>query len=160
MDKSEKIKIQAFVTVSALVLYGVAFGSSAFADVTPSPIATISSAPADTNSDPQASDENDAEGILNGGSITVGVSTELPDENDSVEPVEVDSDVQALDAENQMEYYAFNQDITDAEQSGNQGDAADLRVAAAIVTSLTVPEVTAMNTDNIEAHTIMTGAQK
>jgi hypothetical protein len=65
-----------------------------------------------------------------------------------------------LDAENQQEAESFNHDIADAEQSGNQDDAVELGAAASIVTSVTAPEVTAMATDDTEAHAIIPGTQK
>ena len=154
---NRRVKIQALAAVSALALYGVAFGSSAFADVTATPTPIISPLSADSEIDIQSSDESDAQGVLDGSSSTLAVSTDVPSETDSVEPAEIDTEVEALDAENQQESDSFNQDITDAEQSGNQEDAVELGVAASIVTSVTVPEVTAMTTDNTEAHAIITG---
>jgi hypothetical protein len=159
-SRSNRVKIQALAAVSALALYGVAFGSSAFADETATPTATISASPADSNSDTQSSDESDAQAVLDGSSLSLAVSTDLPSETDSVEPAEIDTEVEALDSENQQEADSFNQDITDAEQSGNQDDAVELGVAASIVTSVTAPEVTAMATDDTEAHAIITDVQK
>lgn len=158
--RSRRVKIQALAAVSALALYGVAFGSSAFADETATPTATTSTLSANSNNDLQSNDENDALAILDGTSSTLSVSDDVPSETDSVEPVEVDDEVEALDAENQQEADSFNQDIADAEQSGNQDDAVELEAAASVVTSVTVPEVKAMAQDDTEAHAIVMGTQK
>lgn len=134
------MKILALIAVSALALFGVAFVSSAFADETATPTPSISPLPTGSTSDSESSEESEA-----------------PEETEAVEPEEVDTEVEELDAENQAEGDAFDEDIAEAEQSGNSEDAMELKEAASIVTSVTVPEVTEMAADNTEAHAIITG---
>ena len=77
------------------------------------------------------------------------------DENSSVQ--ENDNEVDDLNAENQQEEDSFSQDINSAEQDGDHDDAVELIAAAAIVTTVTAPEVQAISNDDSQAQAIIVG---
>lgn len=154
---NRKMRTLALASAGILALYGVGFGSSASAEGPATPKPTISPMPTSGGSEAESSDESDAQAVLSGSQSAESVSSEAPEATEAVEPQEVDTEVEALDAENQAEGDAFGQDVAEAEQSGDQESAVELKDAAAVVTSVTVPEVTAMTADNTEAHAVITG---
>lgn len=160
------MKISVLTTVSALALFGGAFASAASADSTPSPTPTVSPAPNTNPLDVEVNDETDVQALIGDNQdeqdiLNVQVNADINDEDvqaENVDAQENDTEVDEIDAENQQESDSFNQDITQAEQSGNHDDAVELGVAASIVTSVTAPEAKAMAADDTEAHVILTGA--
>lgn len=162
---SKTMKISVLTTASALALFGGAFASTASADSTPSPTPTVSPAPNTNPLDVEVNDETDVQALIGDNQdeqdiLDVQVNADINDEDaqaENVDAQENDTEVDEIDAENQQESDSFNQDITQAEQSGNHDDAVELGVAASIVTSVTVPEAKAMAADDTEAHVILTG---
>lgn len=165
---SRTMRISVLTTVSALTLFGGAFVSTASADNTPAPTPTVSPAPNTNPLDAEVNNETDAQALIgdnqdeqdvlnaqaNAGVNNEDAQAETPE---TPEAPEVDTEVDAVNAENQQESDSFNEDITQAEQSGNHDDAVELEADAAIVTSVTVPEATAIAADDTEAHAIITG---
>ena len=70
---------------------------------------------------------------------------------------ENDSQVAEVNNENSAETASFSEDIAAANQAGENEDAAQLTESASIVTSVTVPEVSAMVADDTEAHNLIVG---
>ena len=146
---SKRIKISVLPAVGALILAAAAFGSSAFATdtVTPTPSAspTISTTSDEGDVTVATNDEVDVQAIL--GDLQV----------ETADVQEIDDEVDAVNNENTQEQASFDEDINAANQSGNNEDSVQLADSASIVTSVTVPEVTAMTADDTEAHVLITG---
>ena len=162
---SKTMKISVITAASALALFGGAFVSTASADSTATPTPTVSPAPTANPFDVQVNDESDAQALIGDNQdeldiLNAQVNADVSDEDaqaETPEAPEIDTEVEAIDAENQQESDSFNEDITQAEQSGNHDDAVELAAAASIVTSVTAPEAAAMASDDNEAHAILVG---
>ena len=146
---SKRIKISVLPAVGALILAAAAFGSSAFATdtvtQTPSVSPTISTTSDEGDVTVATNDEVDVQAIL--GDLQV----------ETADVQEIDDEVDAVNNENTQEQASFDEDINAANQSGNNEDSVQLADSASIVTSVTVPEVTAMTADDTEAHVLITG---
>ena len=164
---SGNMRIAALTAAGALALFGGAFASSASADSTPTPTPTptISSASSSNAFDAEVNDETDAQALIGDNQdeqdvLNAQVNADVNSEGaqaETPEAPEVDTEVDAINAENQQESDSFNEDVTQAEQSGNHDDAVELAAAASIVTSVTVPEATAIAADDTEAHAFLVG---
>ena len=146
---SKRVKISVLPAVGALLIAAAAFGSSAFATdtVTPVPSAspTVSSSSDEGDASVATNDEIDVQAILG------DVQVETADVQES------DDEVDAVNNENTSEQASFDEDINAANQSGNDEDSVQLAESASIVTSVTAPEVDAMTADDTEAHVLITG---
>ena len=148
---SKRIKISVIPAVGALILAAAAFGSSAFATDTVTPTPTPSASPTVSTS----SDEGDVTVATNDEVDVQAILGDLQVETADVQ--EIDDEVDAVNNENTQEQASFDEDINAANQSGNNEDSVQLADSASIVTSVTVPEVTAMTADDTEAHVLITG---
>ena len=172
---SKTMRISALTAVSALALFGGAFGSAAIAADTPTPSPTATATPTSNPLDAAVNDQSAAKAILGNNQSTLNVLTseveaaeadeaaEAPEDAEAVEAAEVeevDNEVEAIDTENQQESDSFEQDVADAVQAGDSQDAEALRQDAAIVTTVNAPEAQDMSTDNSEAHAIIVGTTK
>jgi len=168
MKKTSKaVKISVLTSVSALALFGGAFVSGASATETATPTATASTSttvnPLDVavTSDDEVQaligDNQDEQDFLNVQIDAQNADQNVQEENDNVDVQENDSQLDELNAEDQAENDSFNQDIAQAEQSGNNEDAAQLKVDASIVTGVNDQEIKAVAADDTEAHVIITG---
>lgn len=159
---TKKMKIMVLTAVGSLALFGAAFGPSSFAADTStaviSPMPTVSPTP-DQNSE-SGNNENSDENINNAQEEDVNSQVQSilgNGDNNNSNVQENDSQIDEVNNENNQEQASFNEDISAANQSGNNEDGAQLKEAATVVTSVTVPEVKAMTTDNAQAHTLITG---
>ena len=167
MKKTSKtMKISVITAVGALALFGGAFVSTASADSTATPTPTVSPAPTTNPFDAQLNDEADAQTLIGDNQeeqdlLSAVATIDLTDEatvDENADVQEIDNGVDEIDADNNQVTDSFNQDITEAEQTGEHEDAVQLGVDAAIVTSVTVPEAHAMAADDNEAHGLLTGS--
>ena len=146
---SKRVKISVLPAVGALLIAAAAFGSSAFATDTATPVPsaspTVSSSSDEGDVSVATNDEIDVQAILD------DVQVETADVQ------EVDNEVDAVNNENTSEQASFDEDINAANQSGNNEDSVQLADSANIVTSVTAPEVDAMTADDTEAHVLITG---
>ena len=154
-------------TAGSLTLLGGVLVSAASADTTPSPTPSASPKPTVNPLDAQVNDESDALELVGGNQVgqnmindqvtedSTSNDGEGQDENSSVQ--ENDNEVDDLNAENQQEEDSFTQDINSAEQDGDHDDAVELIAAAAIVTTVTAPEVQAISNDDSQAQAIIVG---
>lgn len=142
-------RVTVLLGVGVLVLSGIAFGSSAFATDTASPSATpnpaITQMPSSNTVGLGQEDDSDAQ-------ATAGV------QEDSADPQESDSEVEAIEAGDAQEQASFDDDVNAAVAAGESEDAAELTADASIVTSVSALEVTAMSADDTEAHNLIIGA--
>jgi len=161
--KSKTVKVLVVPAVGALFLAMTALGTSAFATDTVTPSPSVS--PADSSSsdegdtsvavndetgdqatvDAQQSDDGDVQAILG----------ELQIENSDLQGD--DAQVDEVNNDNNAEDASFSEDISAANQAGENEDVAQLTQSANIVTSVTTPEVAAMTADDTEAHDLITG---
>ena len=174
--KSKTVKILILPAAGALILGFSALGTSAFATdtLTPtpsvSPTDTLTPDPSVSPADASSSDEGD---LSVTSSDETGVQTILGDqqgENTDVQTIlgnlqventdvqENDTEVDAVNNDNNSEQASFNEDIGAANQTGNNEDAVQLADSANIVTSVTTPVVDAMVADDTEAQDLITGA--
>ena len=161
------MKILAITTVSSLTLFGAVLISAASADTTPSPSSSVPPKPHEVSVDAQVNDESDALGLVGinqdgqnaindqGSEDSNSDNGDGQSEDSSVQ--ENDSEVDDLNTENQQEEDSFTLDIDHAEQNGNHDDAIELAASAAIVTTVTTPEIQAMSSDNSKSHGIIFG---
>ena len=163
--KSQTVKVLVLPAVGALFLAMTTLGTSAFATdtVTPSP----SASPTDSSSsDSSSSDEGDVSAAV--GDLQAVLDEQQGDNADvqsilgdvQVENSDVqenDSQVAEVNNENSAETASFSEDIAAANQAGENEDAAQLTESASIVTSVTVPVVSAMVADDTEAHNLIVG---
>lgn len=168
MKKNVKVmKVLALTTAGSLTLFGGAFLSAAHADSTPAPTPTVSTDSGVNPLDAQVNDETDSSGLVSDNqdvqnliddqlAIDVGSNIGLTLNgtlNQQVGDVQVDD----LNVENQQEGDSFSQDISQADQNGNQDDAVALQADATILTDVTAPEIADMSTDDSVANDIIVG---
>jgi len=161
--KSKTVKVLVVPAVGALFLAMTVLGSSAFATD------TVTASPSASPSDTSSSDEGDVLAVLD---VGTGVETTLDEQQgDSADVQSILGDVQAensdvqendsqvdeVNNDNSAESAAFSEDIAAANQAGENEDAAQLTESASIVTSVTLPEVSAMVADDTEAHNLIVG---
>lgn len=161
------MKILALATASSLTLLGGAFLSSAYADSTPAPTPSISSDNGGNPLDNQVNDETDSSGLVSDNqdvqnlisdqlAMDVNNSSEATQNGDS-NGLAVDAQVENLNVENQQEGDSFTQDISQADQNGNQDDAVELQADATIVADVTAPELADIANDDTVANDIIVG---
>ena len=169
--KSSRVKVSVVTAVSALALSSVAFGSSAFASetATPTPTPTISSTSNSASVDSEMSSELDVQGLfgddqelvdlLNSQLAAVDADVNVNVQgDDSMDAQQGDDQLDALNSDDQQEQADFSTDINAATQAGEIDDAAELSADASIVASVTLPEVSAMASDDAQAHALIVGA--
>ena len=136
--KSKSFGFSILTGVSALALSALAFGTSAWATDTPTPPPTVST----------------ASGAGDDVEISTMLSTQLEVADNAQE---ADSAIDANNAEDAQEQAAFDGDVKAAVLAGDADSAAQLTAAAAIVTSIDVPEIQAVATDDAAAHSLILG---
>jgi len=158
--KSQTVKVLVLPAVGALFLAMTTLGTSAFATdtVTPSPSASPTDSSSSDEGDVSAA-VGDLQAVLDeqrGDNANVqSILGDVQVENSDVQ--ENDSQVAEVNNENNEETASFSEDIAAANQAGENEDAAQLTESASIVTSVTVPEVSAMVADDTEAHNLIVG---
>jgi len=161
--KSKTVKVLVVPAVGALFLAMTALGTSAFATDTVTPSPSVS--PTDSSSSDEADatvvsgTEGDVQSVLDGqlgddGDVQA-ILGELQIENSDLQGD--DAQVDEVNNDNNAEDASFSEDISAANQSGENEDVAQLTQSANIVTSVTSPEVAAMSADDTEAHDLITG---
>lgn len=168
MKRNVKVmKALALTTAGSLTLFGGAFLSAAHADSTPVPTPSVSIDTGVNPLDVQVNDETDSSGVVSDNqdeqnliddqlAIDIG-SNDGVSQNGDINLQEGDVQVDDLNVENQQEGDSFNQDISQADQNGNQDDAVALQADATIVTDVTAPEIADMSTDDTVANEIIVG---
>ena len=138
--KNKLFGISVLVAMSALTLSAIAFGTSASATdtATPSPVPVVST---DTGS----GDDAELLALLN---TQADVINNVQD---------ADNSISTNNVEDAQEQAAFDDDIKTAVLAGDADSAAQLTSAAAIVTSIDVPEVQAVAADDAVAHLLIIG---
>ncbi len=161
--KSKTVKVLVVPAVGALFLAMTALGTSAFATdtVTPSPSAspTDSSSSDEADATVAAGTEGDVQSVLDGqlgddGDVQA-ILGDLQIENNDL--LGDDAQVDEVNNDNNAQDASFSEDITAANQAGENEDVAQLTQSASIVTSVTAPEVAAMTADDTEAHDLIAG---
>ena len=168
MKRNVKVmKALALTTAGSLTLFGGAFLSAAHADSTPAPTPSVSIDTGVNPLDVQVNDETDSSGVVSDNqdeqnliddqlAIDIG-SNDGVSQNGDINLQVGDVQVDDLNVENQQEGDSFNQDISQADQNGNQDDAVALQADATIVTDVTAPEIADMSTDDTVANDIIVG---
>lgn len=136
--KTKSLGLSILTAIGALTFSAVAFGSNASATDTPSPSPTVT-----TDSSATA----DAE-ILS----LLSTQIEVTQNSQAVDP-STDSNA----SEDAQEQAAFDADIKAAVLAGDSASAAQLTVAASIITSIDSQEIAAVASDDAEAQTLILG---
>jgi len=136
--KNKSLGFTILTAIGALTLSAVAFGTSASATDTPPPAPVVST-------DSGASDDAEISALLSA----------QPEVTANAQ--EADTSIGANSSEDAQEQAAFDDDVKAAVLAGDTGSAAQLTAAAAIVTSIDVPEVQAMAADDAAAQALIIG---
>lgn len=173
--KNKTVKMLVVPAVGALILATSALGSSAFATDTPSTssVETSTASSVDTsnmdNPDTSSSGEGDVSAVdSNAVEVQASLDGQLVEEEDAqailgnmqVENIgdqDADPQVDEVNNDNNAEAASFSQDIADANQAGEGGDVAQLTESSSVVSSVTLPEVHAMISDDTNAHDLIAG---
>ena len=144
--------------------------SSDEGDATVTETATLLSPdPSASPTDTSSSDEGDVSAAAGSEGDVQAVLDEQQGDNANVQSIlgdvqvensdlqENDSQVAEVNNDNSAETASFTEDIAAANQAGENEDAALLTESASIVTSVTLPEVSAMVADDTEAHNLIVG---
>lgn len=138
--KSKSLGFSIVAAISALTLSSVAFGTIASAADTATPSPVIST-------DSGASDDAEISTLLSAQPVV----SDAP---------EADTSSDANQSEDAQEQSSFDEDIKLAVLSGDTDSATQLTAAAAIVTSIDVPEIQAVASDAAVAQALILGLPK